>query len=422
MRFMHAADIHLGYQQYNSKDRFNDFSKVFFHLTDQAIKERVDFLLLAGDLFEKRIVDPLAMRVAVEGLQELQEARIPVVAVQGNHEKTHYRDQYSWVDFLDALGYLRLLNPGFQQGHAVLEPYAADGGAYVDLASGVRIYGLKYYGASTSKVFQLFADGLKGISDGKADFTILIAHAGLEGQLPHYSGTLAYNDLAPLHEQIDYLALGHIHKPYAVEEWVYNPGSLETCSMDEVQWPERGYYLVDVWPNTNPGYEATLISPPRRPFHRLRLAVDALEEPRALYDAVRALLRREDRKISRSPAPVIELTLSGILAFNRIDLDLNHIQEIVQDALSPLLARIRNMTTPAEFDISVDVESSRPELERSVVRELLERDARYRPAAKEWTHIALDLKRMALEKSTPEAIIDYLRRTRSELVSPGKEA
>lgn len=29
MRFMHVADIHLGYQQYGSKGRFDDFSQVF---------------------------------------------------------------------------------------------------------------------------------------------------------------------------------------------------------------------------------------------------------------------------------------------------------------------------------------------------------------------------------------------------------
>ena len=61
-----------------------------------------------------------------------------------------------------------------------------------------------------------------------------------------------------------------------------------------------------------------------------------------------------------------------------------------------------------------------PELERAIVRELLERDARYRPAAEEWTQVALDVKRLALEGSTPEAVIDHLRRARAELVTVGR--
>jgi exonuclease SbcD len=145
MRFMHIADIHLGYQQYGSKERFNDFSRVFLHMVEQAVDGQVDFLLLAGDLFEKRTVDPLAMRVAIEGLRMLREAGIPVVAVEGNHEKAHYRNRYSWLDFLDGLGYLYLLNPHFENGHAVLEPYGDTGGAFVNLPGGVRVYGIKYY-------------------------------------------------------------------------------------------------------------------------------------------------------------------------------------------------------------------------------------------------------------------------------------
>jgi DNA repair exonuclease SbcCD nuclease subunit len=436
MRFLHAADIHLGYQQYGLKERFNDFSQVFLHIVDQAVQQQVDFLLLAGDLFEKRTVDPLAMRVAVEGLGTLREAGIPVLAVEGNHEKAYYRDQYSWIEFLDALGYVRLLNPRFEEGRCLLEPYGDAAGAYVDLPlgqdqpGGVRVYGLKYYGASTGKVFGLLAEALAEADgeDREAGFTILIAHAGLEGQLAHYSGTLTHNLLAPLREKIDYLALGHIHKPYAVGDWIYNPGSPETCGMDEVAWPERGYYLVEIDParlagaaDHNPGHRAELIAPPRRPFHRLGLEVDALSEPGAVYDAVERLIQRQGQRIKDDPAPVVELTLSGVLPFSRFDLDLDYIKGLLEAAWSPLVARVRNMTTPAEFEIAVDVEASRPELERSILKELLERDARFRTDAEAWTQVALDVKRLALSGVPPELLVDRLRSARAELVAPAGE-
>ena len=51
MKFIHAADLHLGYRQYGLAERFNDFSRVFRHIVDQAIEQQVDFVLLAGDLF-----------------------------------------------------------------------------------------------------------------------------------------------------------------------------------------------------------------------------------------------------------------------------------------------------------------------------------------------------------------------------------
>jgi DNA repair exonuclease SbcCD nuclease subunit len=38
MKFLHAADVHLGYQQYGSKERFNDFSKAFLHIVSPAAR------------------------------------------------------------------------------------------------------------------------------------------------------------------------------------------------------------------------------------------------------------------------------------------------------------------------------------------------------------------------------------------------
>ena len=419
MRFMHIADIHLGYQQYGSKERFNDFGRVFEHIVERAIRERVAFVLLAGDLFEKRTVDPLAMRVAIDGFRRLREAAIPVVAVEGNHERAHYGNQYSWVDFLNGLGYLRLLNPRFEDGRAIVEPYGGAGGAYSDLPGGVRVYGIKYYGASTSRVFSLFADALDKMDHSGVEFAILASHAGLEGQVPHYSGALDLDDLAPLRKRIDYLALGHIHKPYSIDGWIYNPGSPETCNISESAWPERGYYLVDIQPGDAPNHRAELIAPPRRPFYRFRLDVSAHDAPNQVYDAARALLEREGHAVARDPAPVVELVLGGVLPFSRYDLDMGYVKGLLQDAWSPLVARVRNMTTPAEFEIGADIEASRPELERAIVRDLLRRDSRFRPNAEEWMRVALDVKRLALEDSPPEAIIDHLRRSRAELAGGG---
>jgi exonuclease SbcD len=106
-KFLHFSDVHLGYQQYNHKERFNDFGRAFLHIVGQAIAERVDFVILGGDLFQKRAIDPPTLVQAMEGLGRLKEAGIPVAAVEGNHEHAHYRDVFSWMEFLADRGYLR---------------------------------------------------------------------------------------------------------------------------------------------------------------------------------------------------------------------------------------------------------------------------------------------------------------------------
>lgn len=185
--------------------------------------------------------------------------------------------------------------------------------------------------------------------------------------------------------------------------------------MQETAWPKRGYFIVDLHPDENPKHEAKLFAPKRRPFYRFHVEVDALTDPHAVYDAVEALIRRENATMSRDPQPVVELVLSGMLPFNRYDLDLDYVRHLIDEAWTPLTTHVRNSTTPAEFEIRIEEESSRPELERAIVRELLERDARYRAHAEAWTEGALELKRLILEGRDPEAVIDHLRQLRTSL-------
>jgi len=48
VKFLHVADIHLGFEQYGVRERFNDFSRTFLWLMDFAREQEVDFVLLAG--------------------------------------------------------------------------------------------------------------------------------------------------------------------------------------------------------------------------------------------------------------------------------------------------------------------------------------------------------------------------------------
>jgi hypothetical protein len=112
---------------------------------------------------------------------------------------------------------------------------------------------------------------------------------------------------------------------------------------------------------------------------------------------------------------VVEVTLDGVLPFDRYDLDLGYVERLVDEAWGPLVTRVRNQTTPADFQVNVTEDVSRPELEHAVVRDLLARDARYRPAAEDWATGALELKRLVLEGSAPETIFQHLRALCDEL-------
>lgn len=412
--FLHLSDVHLGYQQYGHPERFNDFGRAFLSAVEYAVEHQVGFVLISGDLFHKSAIDPPTLLQAVFGLDRMRQAGIPVVAVMGNHDRPRYRDRYSWLDFLAERDYLLLLKPAFAETGIDLVPCEGSEGGYVD-TDGVRIYGLPYLGSSTRKVLEELPEALAKQDMEEIEFTVLMGHFGLEGEMPGVPGGLPHNHVAPLTEFVDYLALGHWHKPFEREGWIYNPGSLETCAMDECRW-HGGFYHVAVDTEREPKHTAKHIKSRRRPFHRLVFSVDQYATPEALYDALRIHLEEEGVAMRSSDLdPVVELSLQGVLAFDRSALDMEHVRELIETIVSPLIARPRNNTHSTEFEVSSEERLSRAELERQVLQELVRRDSRYRSQAERWAGLVGEVKTMALTGSPPEAIMVTMRQRLAEM-------
>jgi len=410
MRFLHAADIHLGYEQYGCNERYNDFGRAFEALVDDALARQVDLVLLAGDLFHKYALDPQTLLQATHQLRRLREANVCVIAIEGNHERPRYQGVLSWLDYLAECNLLVLLSPDYQAGQMSLRHWDGQSGAYLDLSEGVRVIGVKYYGAMTPRVIQDLTAELGRLPGPRPDYTVLMLHAGLQGILDNYSATLTRAELDPLRAYTDYLALGHIHKPFIQDDWIYNPGSLETNSVAEVEWEDRGYFLVEVDPSRRPAHVVTKVCSKRRAFERLSFSVSEYDSPEALQRALAAYIGREATPDKAAQHPVVELELRGILNFDHADLDLAQIEQMVREAYTPITYLLRDITSPSEFSISTDEALSRAELERVVLRELVERDVRRRAQSERWADMVLSLKRLALGDSPPEEIVGELRR------------
>ena len=414
---MHIADCHLGYRQYHLRARFNDFARAFLAVIDVAIAEQVDFVILAGDLFEKRSIDALTLNQAITGLEKLKKAGIPCVAVEGNHEHAYYQDSIGWMSFLALRDLLILLNAPYVDGEPQIRRYENHRGAYCEPVPGLRVYGLRYLGAGAPVALKSYAEALADVPAEGVEYTIFVTHAGIEGEAPEQMGGLTHSQLTPLRPHTDYVALGHIHKPYEFDDWAYNPGSLETCSVSEAQWPNRGYYFIqvdtDAVGESGIKHAATLHAAPRRKFYRFSLKTDLFTSPEDFQAKCRDFLERRARDVgakrgAEKDAPVVELQLTGILPFDRNGLDLPAVEEMVNSVFSPLLALVRNLTSPAEYAVEAGESLSRSQLERRVMADLFARDARYRKHNERWAEAALGLKKLALDGASPEAIVDEL--------------
>jgi len=412
-RFIHAADVHLGYRQYGSDERWNDFGRAFSRLVDETIGREADYLLLSGDLFHKNTLQPRTLLQATVNLGQLRDAGIGVIAIQGNHERPRYSDAFSWLDYLVQEELLILLDPQFQDGHIILDEWDPEelSGAFVDVPGGIRVVGARYCGASTPLLVHCLAWAFeRWNADGQVRpaFTILMLHAGVEGMLPHYSGGLSISELESLRPYVDYLALGHIHKPFVLDDWVYNPGSLETCSIDEAAWPDRGYFLLDVEAGAEPPLTVTQVPTRKRGFVQFTWPVDAYEDPEGLYTDLNHCMADEAMN-SSFRSPVVQLRLDGMLRFDRSALDIGLIERMLSNLFQAVVCRVRDLTETDGSEISVPESSSRAEVEQTVIRELVGHDARREPEADAWVATVLELKDMALRRTSAEDIIAQAR-------------
>ena len=436
--FIHIADNHLGYEQYGVRERFNDFSRAFWDIMDEAAQRPVDFVVIAGDLFNKRAIDALTLIHAIEGLKKLKEHGIPVIAIEGNHDRSYYREGVSWLQFLCHEGYLKLLAPVMREGAPVLSRWQPESmlGAYVDMLGGrLRVYGLPWQGASTVKSMDGLAQALRDAREEEdaagVEYRLLMLHTGVEGIVPRTQGLPSMSNFQTLRDSVDYLALGHIHKPYEFEGWMYNPGSTETCGAEEAGWEDRGYYYVEIdtdeperiidLSRQEKRHHAEHKISHRRPYIRYELRVDGLNEPEGVYERLEDYCRREGYKHEAEVLrPLVQIHLIGTLAFDAGSLDMPRMEEMVRNYFQPLYVRVDNNTNDQDYipeggELDGRDRTAWHELERRIFEELVSRDNRYLASKEQWSTVLADLKQLALDKHDPAEIAQFLRDKRNLL-------
>jgi DNA repair exonuclease SbcCD nuclease subunit len=239
---------------------------------------------------------------------------------------------------------------------------------------------------------------------------------------------VTYEQVQPIRPFVQYLALGHVHIRFDREGWLFNPGSLETCSVDEVG-EDRGFYLVDVDTERAPAIQATLLTPRRRPFLRFRVDAGQARTPGELEALVQAAVRPHidstgtisdpggwSAGSARDPTgewnkPVVDLCLRGTLRFDRKDLDLNALEMIASRALNALHVEVKNQAVPRDFQSNDGGPVSRQELERRTLEALFMNDTRYQPDAGHWAEVAAEIKRMAVSGAEPETLAQFLEQS-----------
>jgi len=215
-RIIHTGDTHVGYRQYHSPERRQDFLDAFRQVIDDAVADDVDAVVHAGDLFHDRRPGLVDLQGTVELLRDLREASIPFLAVVGNHEGK--RDA-QWLDLFEDLGLATRL------------------GDAPTVVGDVAFYGLDFVPPS------LREDLDYAFEPTDADHRVLVSH-GLFEPFPHGDWDTE-RLLAESTVEFDAVLLGDDHTPAreTVEGTLLTyPGSTERTSASERE--DRGYNIV----------------------------------------------------------------------------------------------------------------------------------------------------------------------------------
>jgi exonuclease SbcD len=407
MNFIHASDFHLGYAQYGLLDRFRDYAKAFQRVIQYAIDHKAEFILISGDLFHKRNINAPTYEQAYKVLSELK-AKSPstqVYAIEGNHDLAFHQDGKSWLEILNSQGLLRLIRLKEANGVKLM-------GDYVELES-VRIFGVRYLGSSTVSVIPQIAEEIKQISAANGEkYTILMMHFGMAGQMRQEApGEIHYNSLLPLKETVNYLALGHYHMQYDLDDWLFNPGSVEMTAMNEYGLPKGFYHIRDSG--------AKLITPITRPVRRIKLDISSINTPEELYSNIDSKL---DREPSAPSDPLIELLLYGSMNFPKSEISLDRIKGMIAEKFNPIWSDVKILNSSSQYTLNEgDVRGlTREQIELRVFSDRVKLDGRYRDNIDEIVKTMIEVKKMAAAGIGESDIQKELRWCFEKIKSEGK--
>ena len=310
MKFLHCADIHLGYETHGRLDpetglntRLLDFRRCFDVLVERALTEDIDLFLFCGDAYRTADPTPTQQKLFAEALAPIARAGIPIVMIVGNHDHPVSHGKASSVDIFGYLegdvhvfttpevarietkaGPLQLLALPWpirskilskeqhrkKDAHAIRELIETLYGDFIHTAASELDPALPAVLAGHFSV--------QGAELGGSERSSLIAHE------PKFT----LGQLTP--PGIDYVALGHIHKYQDRNRDAYERGEgppvVYSSSIERISFKEhdadKGFVLVTI--AAEPDRKRTtydFVPTPARRFIPLQIDVRGHDDPTA---------------------------------------------------------------------------------------------------------------------------------------------
>jgi DNA repair protein SbcD/Mre11 len=273
MRLLHTSDWHIG-RSLHGADLLREQEEVLSGLADVVSAEAVDVVVVAGDVYDRAVPSADATGVLDRVLMRLRSSGAVVVLTPGNHDSAR---RLSFGAGLMARSgvHVRATTAGLDEPVLLRDEHGE-----------VAVYGLPYLEPEIAR-HEL---GLGRRADGAARSheavlteamervrrdlflrpgarSVVLAHAFVGGGVPSDSERdicVGGVDLvpAPVFDGVDYVALGHLHRPQTITERLRYSGSPLAYSFGEAG-QEKQVWLVDLDATGLAGVRALTLPTPR---------------------------------------------------------------------------------------------------------------------------------------------------------------
>lgn len=267
MRILHFADAHIDMANYGRHDpqtglplRVLDFLRSLDTIIDAAVSENVDMVIFAGDAYKDRSPAPTFQREWGKRIIRLSQAKIPTLLLVGNHDLSPAMGRAHAIQEFDTLQvpFVRVLQkPEFLTSddlwglpiQVIAMPWVSRSGLMASIET------------SAMDVKELFAgiesriSGLveEWISEADPSLPLIMtAHASVEGamfgaeRMVMLGSDLVLPTALVKDRRLDYVAMGHIHKPQDVNKGnhppVIYPGSIERIDFGEAM--DKKFFVI----------------------------------------------------------------------------------------------------------------------------------------------------------------------------------
>jgi exonuclease SbcD len=320
MKILHLSDVHLGMENYGRIDpatglnsRLRDFCETFDEAIDRAIGEPVDAVLFAGDAYKTRDPTPTAQREFARRIRRLADAGIPTVLLAGNHDLPNAAVRASATEIFGVLGL-----PGIHVARRVetLRLDTRQGPLQVVTLPWVTRSAVlskeEHRGRSLRELNELLVTNIaatvgREVEQLEPDLpAALLGHCHLFGAEIGAERWLVVgedpmvSESALRHPNLDYVALGHIHRQQVRhgDPPIAYSGSINRVDFSEER-EEKGFWLVDL----QPGRASPQFVPVRaRPFETVEVKPDDDNPTEAV---LRALRRRGEGRLRHAVVRLI---------------------------------------------------------------------------------------------------------------------